>query len=77
MVIESYIRNSITGGLLTGNIIHAIMDIQNNIRPKQCFKHMDNNVRDPSHSNTPSNRLRKELFSAQLVGLLHNHNGVH
>ena len=38
---------------------------------------MDNYVRDPTHSNIPSTRLIKELFSAQLVGLLHNHNGLH
>ena len=66
-----------TGGLLTGDIIHAILDIHNNMRPKVCFKHLDNYVRDPTHSNVPSHRLLKELFSAQLVGLLHNHNGVH
>ena len=36
-----------TGGLLTGDIIHAIMDIQNTMRPNVCFKHMDNYVRDP------------------------------
>ena len=66
-----------TGGLLTGDIIHAIMDIQNTMRPNVCFKHMDNYVRDPTHSNIPSTRLIKELFSAQLVGLLHNHNGLH
>jgi len=66
-----------TGGLLTGDIIHAILDIHNNMRPKMCFKHLDNYVRDPTHSNVPSHRLLKELFSAQLVGLLHNHNGVH
>ena len=38
---------------------------------------MDNYVRDPTQSNLPSTRLLKELFSAQLVGLLHNHNGLH
>ena len=47
------------------------------MRPNVCFKHMDNYVRDPTHSNVPSNQLLKELFSAQLLGLLHNHNGVH
>ena len=66
-----------TGGLLTGDIIHAILDIHNNMRPKVCFRHLDNYVRDPTHSNVPSHRLLKELFSAQLVGLLHNHNGAH
>ena len=55
--------------------MHAILDIQNNLRPNLCFKHMDNYVRDPTQSNLPSTRLLKELFSAQLVGLLHNHNG--
>ena len=29
-----------SGGLLTGDIIHAILDIQNNMRPNVCFKHM-------------------------------------
>ena len=47
------------------------------MRPNVCFKHMDNYVRDPTHSNIPSTRLIKELFSAKLVGLLHNHNGLH
>ena len=54
-----------------------IMDIHNSMRPKMCFRHLDNYVRDPTHSNVPSNRLLKELFNAQLVGLLHHHNGVH
>jgi hypothetical protein len=66
-----------TGGLLTGDIIHAVLDIQNTMRSRVCFRHMDNYVRDPAHSNIPSHRLLKELFSAQLVGLLHNHNGTH
>ena len=66
-----------TGGLLTGDIIHAIMDIQNTMRPNVCFKHMDNYVRDPTHTNLPSARIIKDLFSAHLVGLLHNHNGLH
>ena len=57
--------------------MHGIMDIQNNLRPTLCFKHMDNYVRDPTQSNIPSTRLLKKLFSAQLVGLLHNHNGLH
>ena len=30
-----------SGGLLTGDIIHATMDIQKNMRPNMCFKHMD------------------------------------
>ena len=46
------------------DIIHAILDIQNTMRPNVCFKHMDNYVRDPTHSNLPSVRLLKELFSA-------------
>ena len=38
---------------------------------------MDNWVRDPLRTNTPSRRLLQQLFKAEAFLLLHNHDNLH
>ena len=52
-----------TGGLLTGDLLHALLHHQTADSPI-CTRHIDSYVRDPTHTNTPSRALLRDLFQA-------------
>ena len=66
-----------TGGLLTGDLLHALLHHQTTECPSICTRHINNYVRDPTHTNTPSRALLMDLFQAPITALLHNHDGLH
>jgi hypothetical protein len=66
-----------TGGLISGNRLRALLDLQGSTTPTIYTGHLDNWGRDPLRSNTPSRRLLQQLFSAHTVLFLHNHDNVH
>ena len=53
------------------------MDLHGTSTPALYNGHLDNWVRDPQRTNTPSRRHLQQLYSASAVLLLHNHDGVH
>ena len=66
-----------TGGLLSGDLLRALLDLQSSTTPTIYTGHLDNWVRDPLQSNTPSRRLLQQLFQAHTILLLHNHDNTH
>ena len=66
-----------TGGLLTGDLLHALLQLQTLECPSICTRHLDSYVRDPTRTNTPSRALLRDLFQAPITALLHNHDSSH
>ena len=57
--------------------MRALLELHSAPTPAIYAGHLDNWVRDPLRSNTPSRRLLQHLFKADAVLLLHNHDNSH
>jgi hypothetical protein len=66
-----------TGGLLSGDLLRALLELQSAPTPAIFAGHLDNWVRDPLRTNTPARRLLQQLYKAEAILLLHNHDNVH
>ena len=66
-----------SGGLLSGDLLRALLELHSTPTPAIYAGHLDNWVRDPLRTNTPSRRLLQQLFRAEAVLLLHNHDNLH
>jgi hypothetical protein len=66
-----------SGGLFSGVLLRALLELHCASTPAIYAGHLDNWVRDPLRTYTPSRRLLQRLFTADAVLLLHNHNNLH
>ena len=66
-----------SGGQLSGDLLRALLELHSTPTPAIYAGHLDNWVRDPLRTNTPSRRLLQQLFRAEIVLLLHNHDNLH
>ena len=66
-----------TGGLLSGDLLRAHLELHSAPTPAIFSGHLDNWVRDPLRTNTPARRLLQQLYQAEAILLLHNHDNLH